>query len=658
METWKALLFAGAALALALGTGRTERWAVAIAVAAALGAASWRAVLPRADIAEAHNAFLVIGEGEALQRGLPPQVFRSWKMQFDALYPPDPMPYEPRSQWRASGVPRTLFTTSADAIWRRARYTRQVDAIRFRSLADFRGGFANEPQYNFWSGELLREQMPFYVMYQLTPASAGSRLAWTGQVFWERGPGEYEEIVHRGLAARQITDADAGRRVYAAFFPKRGERFAFELQPSPGLRMSRLVSDVAAAGAAVVIVLATVRLRWRSWLRALAVFSAGYAVMASFVAVSAGKYLGRTYPPHGGGDDGLVHDGWGRAMAMLAGRGDLIEALKGVEPVYWFTPGTRYVRMLEKLMFGDTNHLFALLVACIPIAVFYLFRHFIGSWGAALATVACLVLPVGKLSFLQYVANAKLGYGEAIAVGAFLTGAVLLLRTQPAWGGRERSLAVISCAGAALALAVFVRPNFALAVVWMGAMYAWLTHRRGDYTALVAFAAALGLALWMPYHNWYYGGQFHLISGSADVAVPIGPREYVNALADAVSGRTDTGAASVVARQLSGWLLAPGFVPREVLRPLAWVAHGLGLLGLAATVAVVFTSGRRRRWSSDGLAVVAMSALLAHVPMLFVHSPHYRYAMLGWDLSMVVLVVSLWRRSARAGSVHAPVAVL
>ena len=92
-----------------------------------------------------------------------------------------------------------------------------------------------------------------------------------------------------------------------------------------------------------------------------------------------GPSLGKSYPPHGGGNDGLWHDGRGRAMAMFAGQGEIAEALQGAEAVYWFTPGMRYIRMVEKLIFGDTNHLYGLLLACIVIVVFYLMRHFIGT---------------------------------------------------------------------------------------------------------------------------------------------------------------------------------------------------------------------------------------------------------------------------------------
>src|SRR5438874_2997343 len=86
LETWEALFLAAGLLALVTGTCRKEWWRLGAAVALVIAVIGIKAVLPRADIAEAHNAFLVIDDGEPLQQGLPAEVFRSWRAQFDSLY--------------------------------------------------------------------------------------------------------------------------------------------------------------------------------------------------------------------------------------------------------------------------------------------------------------------------------------------------------------------------------------------------------------------------------------------------------------------------------------------------------------------------------------------------------------------------------------------
>jgi hypothetical protein len=661
LKTWEALWLAALAFMLIFGTRRSGRWRLAVAIGIAISVLAAKGVLPRADIAEGHNAFLVIGQGEPIERGLPPEIFRSWKARFDALYPPDPEPYEARSEWRKHGVPTTLFVQSADAIWRPAKYTRQVDEVAFQSLAEFRAGFANDQRFPWWEGELRRETMPFFVMYELSPASVGSRLSWTGQLFWERGDGTFDEIVHQQTASREVGQADVGKRVYAAFFhtpgmllTREGE-FDFRLEPSLMLRLSGYVENMLTVTGGLAIVLLVAAPRWMTAGRALSIFAAAYGILTAFMWASLGKYLGSTYPPHGGGDDGLVHDGWGHMMAIMAGSGRVVEALKGDEPVYWFTPGFRYFRMVEKLIFGDTNLLYAVLVSCIPVAVFYLLRHFLAArWAAAITAVSCL-MPVGNLSFVQYLANAKLGYGEALAIGMMLVGLTLLLRTQPAWGGVVDGRATVWVAGVALAGAMFIRPNFSLVVAFLGIAHAWGSWRRGDRVAIAALVAGLGLALWMPFHNIFYGGEFFLISRSgATVSVPLGPGDYLAALQDLVRGELGSRAVEATSAQLQGWLWTRRFLLVQRLAVPALAAQVVNIIALVVTwcVALRWVMGRGLR-GGPAVGIVAMCAVLGHVPMFFIFDPHYRFSMLGWDLALVVTLVTLLRRYPAVSSAAA-----
>jgi hypothetical protein len=54
-------------------------------------------------------------------------------------------------------------------------------------------------------------------------------------------------------------------------------------------------------------------------------------------------------------------------------------------------------------------------------------------------------------------------------------------------------------------------------------------------------------------------------------------------------------------------------------------------------------AARRFQGDSD-IAVIAVAAICAHIPMLFIFATHYRYAMLGWDLGIIVLIASAARR--------------
>ena len=640
LKAWESLVVAAGLLVLVFGTCRAGRWRLAAATIIVLGLIGLKAILPRADIAEAHNAFLVLQDGEALQRGLPPSIFGSWRAQLNALYPVGSEP-SPEYSWRTQkAVPRALYAWSADAIWRHAKYSRQVDAINFRTISEFRAGFTSEMYaYNFWVGDLDREVMPFYVMYELTAPSVGSQLAWTGQVFWEQADGEFQEIVHAQPAARTIRPEDAGKRVYAVFFPKRG--VYFQMIPSWRLRLGAWADALLTLIGSFSVIVLTIRPRWGAYLRALSLFLTGYLVMTLLAAPESGR-LGEDYRPHGGGNDGLFHENGGRTMARLVASGHIVEALKGTEAVYWFTPGTQYVRMVEKLVFGDTNHLFALVLAAIPIVVFYTMRRFVGPLPAWVVTGMFCVMPIGNPSFLQYVTNARAGFGDGVGAGLFLLGLVLVLYNQPAASGG--SLVSVWVAGASLAGSMFIRPNFALAVAWLGCLYAWIAWTRRDWYRIFAMSAGLGLALWMPFHNWFYGGEFYLISRSgATISVPLGLRDYLSAATDVLYGRTATSAMAATSTQLAGWLWGSRFFYTNAWQPLLPVVHIIELFAFATVVWVVCQWVTRRASTDIALTFIAGAAIWAHVPMLFIFSTYYRYSVLAWDLSVIVLIIWLVR---------------
>src|SRR5207253_5412639 len=122
--------------------------------------------------------------------------------------------------------------------------------------------------------------------------------------------------------------------------------------------------------------------------------------------------------PFDAGDDGLVYDGFARSMLRQFLSGDFASALEGGEPVFYFTPGLRYLRALEHLIFGETYLGYLSLILLLPFLVLALFRRFLPlDWALAMLAVFVAV-PVGVLfgsSLLQYVKWAARGFADPAA---------------------------------------------------------------------------------------------------------------------------------------------------------------------------------------------------------------------------------------------------
>ena len=654
-ELWKMPVLLAAWLTIAFGTPRLSPRRCVIVLAIVFGTSLLLRVLPTAAIEEGHNIFLVTDTGTALRDGLPSAVYEPWQRAFNARYPAD---VDRDAAWRLASPP-TVFAASSDALWLPAKYSRRVDRIDFQNLSELRAGFSNDVRYNFFGNDAIslgrgfRADLPYFVMYEFSRASVGSTLRWRGTVFWEGTDDTFEELVHSEEAGRLITEADAGKRAYALHLPPPlGERFwekgraGSESAASTTLSMRlELGSTLAAArvlGLSIrlvavfgILVLMTTSLG-RPYLMALSAVTAGLLIVALTIHFSEGKYLGATYPPHGGGDDGLSHESMGRSMAQLVMAGRWAQGFRGEQSVYWDTPGMRYARCVEKIVFGDTNLGYAAFVGLLPLFVYLLLRHLVDERWAGAGVAFFLCAPVGSLSFLQYIQNAKLGYAEAMAFGFLMLGLYLFMRSEPGWGGKRDALGAFF-GGVCLAGSMFLRPNLAIVVPVLGLFFVFAAWRRRDLTAAMAGMLGLAFALWMPLHNYLYGRVFVLISSSAgSFAVPLSPMTYLRAARELVTGDRLDGQLALATTQVSGWLWTLPRLPIASLKPIADAFMALKLLSLALTFYAAF----RYRRTGGPILVLACAALVTHLPMLFVVAGNsFRYAMIGWDLSAILALV-------------------
>lgn len=595
-----------------------------------------KSVLPGADIEEGHNIFLYLKEGEALQRALPTSVYNDWRSEFDKAYPPLKPPYEMFS-WRFvashGALPDQAYAWSSDALWRPSKYSRKVDTISFNNLAEFRGGFANELKYNWFRGTPDRRKMPFFVMYEFSGRSVGCKLYWKDAVFWERQNGDYEKIIHTDLTSRIILQSDVGKKVYFLFIPEKTPTFLIHLELNGTLAMSRIARHLLIVLAILCLFYFMISLRWKPFLKAIAIIAIATVFIYLSIALSGGKPLGALYTPHGGGDDGLFHESLGRQMAKNLFDGRIHKALEGNEPVYWFTPGMRYFRALEKIIFGDTNLGLTAFLACLPWLLFLFSQRLCGKKWALLGTFVFLFSPV-SFSYAQYVFCGLLGYAESVNAGLFFIGFFLFLKSQPRWGGQVSSWSAF-VGGACLAGAFFVRPNYVIAAVVIGAIFLYVSLRDRHFRILFPALSGLALAFWMPFHNIYFGHQFYLISKSgATVSTPLKPFTYLQALSEVIMGHSEGPHLLQAVHQIEGWLWTPP-VPQFPFQVGITMLLTIRLLTLFVTFYALFISWKK----APNLALVAWIALVAHLPMLFVFATQLRYDLLGWDLSAVVTIM-------------------
>jgi hypothetical protein len=623
-------------------SARVAPWLAALAVVGAcvLG----QMLFPAPRIAEGHNVFLIddsrgrTDRGGALEAGLPRAAFRIMAVEFDTIYPPSRRCARDQvGCWRGQAFPDRTFAFSADGIFDRAAYSRRVTGIDFSDPVGLRLGFINELGYNWNSGasDVIRARrdrrslaflhqwtlaMPWFVLYRFPADFVGSGLCWRGEVLWERADGTFDTITHADMQCRTLTLDDVGRDIFGVAI---AHALAMRLVPTWQVRLRQLVEPgVALIGSFAVLAL-LVHVRGRRVVLPFALITVTLLV-AMFNDLS---FLGGVRP-FDSGDDGLVYDGYARMMLRQLIAGDVAGALAGVEPVFYFTPGLRYLRVAEHLIFGESYLGYLSLVLILPFLVFALFRRFLPlTWALALTLVFAAV-PVGVLfgsSLVQYVKWAARGFADPAAYIFFLAAFVLLLGRLDE-GPRDRFARAFG-AGLLFALALFVRPNIAPAagILLAGAGLAALAQRQFHRVAglVVGFAAVLGMAL----HNWVYGGVLVLFTTTAELPrlLLMPPSAYLAALAELAHLNF---AGEYVARaqhQIAGWLAGP--------------SEMIGMVPFNAAAILVLVRVALWRAADPWLRLTAFATLAQHCVAL-VYPGDGRYHYLTWLLTL--LVVAAW----------------
>jgi hypothetical protein len=425
-------------------SARGARWLAAIAaVALCIGA---QILFPAPRIEEGHNVFIVDRPGGALEKGLPREAFRMMAAEFDATYPPARRcaPQE-IGCWRGQGFPAQAFAFSADGMLEHPAYSRRVTGIDFGGPVWLRLGFINELAYNWNSqaSDVARAQrdrrslaflhqwrltMPWFVMYRFPADFVGSALCWRGEVLWEGADEKFDAVTHASMQCRTLTREDIGRRIFGVAI---AHELAMRLVPTWGVRLRQLVAPGLALVASAVALALLVRVRERRLVLPFALIAATLLVAL----LNDASFIGGMRP-FDSGDDGLVYDGYARIMLQRLVAGDIAGALEGVEPVFYFTPGLRYLRAAEHVVFGESYLGYLSLILLLPFLVFALFRRFLPlAWALALTAIFAAI-PVGVgfgSSLVQYVKWASRGFADPAAYVLFLAAFVLLLpRTRSA----------------------------------------------------------------------------------------------------------------------------------------------------------------------------------------------------------------------------------
>src|SRR5262249_7283335 len=472
--------------------------------------------------------------------------------------------------------------------------------------------------------------MPWFVMYRFGADFVGSRLCWRGEVLWEGADEHFDVVTHGDMQCRALTREDVGWRIFGVAI---AHELAMRLDPTWPVRLRQLLEPGLALAASAAVLGLIVRGRARRLVLPFALIAATLLVAlfndASFIG---------GMRPFDSGDDGLVYDGYARIMRRQMAAGDVAGALEGVEPVFYFTPGLRYLRAAEHVVFGESYLGYLSLILLMPFLVVALARRFLPlAWALALTAIFAAI-PVGVgfgTSLVQYVKWASRGFADPAAYVLFLAAFVLLLDRRTLTSscppghdeGGSKDFPRAFAAGLLFALALAVRPNIAPAAGILLAAGGMMMLAQREFRRVAGLTLGFAVVLAMALHNWVYGGALVLFTTTAGIPklLVMPPAAYLAALGE-LAHLNFAGEHVVRAlRQIAGWLAGP---------PESLAMVPLNAAAVVVLIRVVFW------WRADPwLRLTAIATLVQHGVALFYASAG-RYYYLTWLLTL--LVVAAW----------------
>ncbi|MGE0564814.1 MAG: hypothetical protein AB7O50_09900 [Pseudolabrys sp.] len=639
-DLWRYALLAAAVIVIFSGVvmSRTTNWLLAggaVALCLAL-----KLVFPAPLVEEGHNVFIVDAPGGALEHGLPADAYRQMLATFNERYPAGQRcAASTPGCWRGGGFPERAYAFSADAVYDRAALSRRTTTVDHDNPVWARLGFINELRYNWTDASDIRRgarhprnllnrwsvTMPYFVMFRFPPAFVGSTLCFQGDALWETSQQRYLRISNAEPACKAIETEDVGRSIYGLSI---GKPLSMTLNPTLKVQLHGWLSPALSFIAILVVLLALVRQPARRWL-----WPAAAAVLALLVVfLNDPSFIGGIRP-FDGGDDGLFYEGVARQIVQHVLAGDWRQALIGGEAVFYYGgPGLRYLRAIEHFIFGDSFLGYLAIVLTMPLLVYAALKRFLGARAAFQVTLLLFILPLGGVfgsTLFQYAKWAARGFADPAAACALLAGIIVLIGREPS--GPSARFAPAVGAGLLFALALFLRPNLALATAVFLTGAALMALQRWQIARVaglcLGFLPVFGMAL----HNWAFGGVFVLFSSNATIAeaLPMPPSKWLTATFDFVTLHWASPAVKGAIAQLAFWLSGPSGSP--IFIPLHAAA-------IAVLVRIALSGRAFDRW----LRLCAAAALAQHaVAWFYLHFERYHHAT--WLLTLIVCAV--WVRN-------------
>ena len=578
---------------------------------------------PTTSIQEGHNLVLLNKNSSIFYKNnLPYEIYNYFNDEFKIHYSNSNCDENLGRCWKSfnpkkiainSSPTNSIFVTSSDWSFKKIKYSRIVNNINISNLKSAKIGAINNLDYNFFwldSSDIQRENIPFFVMYEIPKELNDSSFCWKGNLFWEKNDNSYSRKINNNYKCTKITNSDVGKKIYGLSMGTKNE-LILKLSKSKKMKIVEIINIFLKLLVIISLIYSVFKINYKLFCMSL-LSSIGFILLIFYV----NKNLIHGFDIFTGGNDGILYMSYGNFIFNNLVKFNFYEFFRGAESVFYFPSSLRYFWSINKVLFGDTFFGYLTIGFLYPIVFFYIFKILFGTiWSVILTLIVTFtrLFEGYALSVINTLQHINAGDAEPLAIFFLLSSLLIFLKlTNSEISVNSKFYNFIF--GFVLFLSVSLRPNFlptALIFILALVFYNFYYHKN----IKTSFFIAIGflLILLIPLHNYFYGNSFVLLSSGYKHNMHAPLSMYYGILNDLIHLKWNQNISQFI-HQINRWIQ-----PQEVHYIFTFII--LLLLMLVNSNFII--------------RILCLLALSQHL-VLLVFEPTGRYAYLAWMLTIIL----------------------
>ncbi len=519
------------------------------------------------------------------------------------------------------------------------KYSRKLKDLNINNLKSARISEVNNLRYNYFWGkkfDLVRENMPFFVMIEIPKILIGSKVCWKGNIFWEQNDNNFLNLKNDEYDCEQVSQKDINKKIYGISFgtSETKERLnylygtnyiedddildnflhtnelIFKIEKNPKLLFFDYI--------VLFLIIVTIIIFFNQ------IFDFNYKIylygiisilIFLFLVFYSEKDLFFGFTIFIGGNDGILYNSYANNIFHHLRQFNIENFLLGSEEIFYFPSSIRYFLAVFKLVFEDTNYGYLLVGYFLCLIILYLFiKIYDFKFGLIFALlIICTRLFEGYgASIIKLLKHINMSDAEPFAITTFLVCLYIFFYIYENRYQKNNLLNFIF--GIFSFITISLRPNYLPTVLLLAMIHLFFLLRDNKNQQIFYTLLGLSFTSLITFHNLYFGKQLVFLSSGHIHNTGASLSIYFAAFIDIVNlNFYNSENIERIIIQFNRWIK-----PEELHYILCFIL-----------LLYVF------RYKNLYFKIISCLAISQHL-VLLIFEPSGRYAYLAWILSIIV----------------------